>query len=100
MSQLSGVIPALAGVDKVAEVLTAGTERLLNLNGTNLELGLHDTLRPPGAGQGITARPGFLAIVNAPSVQVEPQADTLWVRSGRLYAGNNPMVAEPYEDYD
>lgn len=100
VSQLSGVIPVLSGVDKVAEVFATGTERLLNIKGTTLAIGLREAFRPPGAGEGVAARPGFIAVVNAPAAEIEPIAKELWVRGGRLYRGANPMSAQPYEGRD
>ncbi|HVT29835.1 MAG TPA: hypothetical protein VHE81_17585 [Lacipirellulaceae bacterium] len=98
LSQLSGVVPALKQVTEVANVLKSGAEGLLGLSGTGLALGIHDTLRAPGAGAGRPAKPGFVVAINAP--QTEVPANTLWVKEGRLYEGPNPVASKPFDSTD
>lgn len=98
LSQLSGIVPGLAQANTVAGILKSGVEGLLGLGDTELTLGVRDSLRLPGTGQGRPAKPGFLAAINAP--QSELGAAELWIRDGRLYQGPNPPSARPFESHD
>jgi hypothetical protein len=71
---------------------------LLGLSGTQLTLGIHDALRAPNAGVGRTARPGFVVAVNAPAASIKEER--LWIRSGRLYEGPNPIAATEFKSND
>jgi hypothetical protein len=98
LSQLAGVMPGFAQVDAIAGVLKTGMEGLLGIADTELVLGIRDSLKPEGAGQGRIARPGFLVASNAPQAELDPSR--LWVREGRLHAGANPVAARPYDAHD
>lgn len=98
LSQLAGVVPGLAQADAIAGVIKTGMEGLLGIADTELVLGIRDSLKPEGAGQGRTARPGFLVASNAPQAGLDPTQ--LWIREGRLYAGVNPVAARPFDSHD
>jgi hypothetical protein len=98
LAQLSGLVPALKEATQVAGIVKGGVEGLLGLSGTELALGVHDTLRAPGAGVGRSARPGFLVAINAPMNSVGP--DELWIKDGRLFEGKDPVVAELFSSHD
>jgi hypothetical protein len=91
LSQLAGLVPALKQATDIAGIVKAGIEGLIGMSGTNLVLGVHDTLRAP-------ARPGFIVAINAPATSVE--ANLLWVKDWRLYEGPNPIAAKPFESHD
>lgn len=98
LSQLAGLIPALKQATDIANIVKGGTEGLLGLANTELALGVRDTLRAPGTGQGRSARSGFLVAVNTP--QAGLPAASLWVREGRLLEGPNPIAARPFDSHD
>lgn len=92
LGQLSGLIPALKQATDVAGILKGGIEGLLGIAGTELVLGIRDSLRAPGAGVARPARPGFLVAINAPANSIK--ASNLWIKDGRLLYGENPLVAD------
>lgn len=98
LSQLTGLVPALKQATELAGIVKAGTEGLLGLADTALALGVHDTLRPAGAGHGRTAQPGFVVAVNTPQAAINPAY--LWVKEGRLHEGPNPVAARPFDSHD
>jgi len=98
LAQLSGLVPALKQATDVANIVKGGVEGLLGISGTRLTLGIHDVLRshvPVGAR---AAQPGFIVAVNAPSHSIKPER--LWVKAGRLYEGDNPVAARPFDSHD
>ena len=97
LSQLGGLVPGLAQAESLAGLLKTGVEGLLGLEDTQLTLGVRDVLRPAGAG-GREARPGFVVAVNAPQARLVPEQ--LWIKAGRLYQGENPLVAHPFDSHD
>lgn len=96
LAQLSGLVPALKQVTDVANIVKGGVEGLLGISGTRLTLGIHDTVRLKGGAR--PAGPGYVVAINAPSGTV--LRDRLWVRGGRLYEGNNPVMARPFDSHD
>jgi hypothetical protein len=98
LSQISGLVPALAEATKVAGVLKNGVDGLLGLSGTELKLAVRDSLRPPGAGAGRVAKPGFLVGFNAPAGSID--ASQLWIKDGRLFIGANPIAARAFDVTD
>ncbi len=76
-------------------MLKNGVDGLLGLSGTDLKLGVRDSLRPPGTGLGRAAQPGFLVAFNAPAKDIDAQK--LWVKGGRLFLGANPVAACPFD---
>lgn len=98
LSQLSSIVPQLAAATQVAGVLKTGTEQMLGIDGTLLKLGLHNSFFPVTGGQGFIARPGFAVAVSKPANEVDPKK--LWVVSGRLVVGDNPVSAQAPDDFD
>lgn len=97
LSKLAGVSAEVAL--KVADVVKAGVEGLLQIDGNSLQLGARDTLKLSAPGiKGKLAKAGYLLSVNAPSDKVDYKQ--LWVQKGRLFKGTNPVAAEPFADYD
>lgn len=99
-----GQLSSLAGISaevglKIAEVVKAGVEGLIHMDGSSLQLGARDTLRPgpPGA-VGKIAKAGYLLAVNTPAKTVTYK--DLWVKEGRLLQGSNPLTGRPYDEHD
>jgi hypothetical protein len=98
LAQLSGLVPALKQATDVANIVKGGVEGLLGISGTKLTLGIHDVLRSQVPAGGRAAHPGFIAAINAPSASIDPKR--LWIKAGRLYEGENPVAARPFDSHD
>ncbi len=96
LSQLAGLMPGLAQASQLAGVLKTGVDGLLGLADTELVLGIRDTFKSSAPGR--IAKPGFLVAINAPETALDPQK--LWIKDGRLYLGDKPPTARPFDAYD
>jgi hypothetical protein len=91
IAKLGGV--ALGSAVAISQTVKSGVENILGLNGSQLALGIHDTLN---AGRPLQS--GYYLGVSAPAGDVDMQS--LWVANGRLLQGPDPIAARPYQDHD
>jgi hypothetical protein len=91
LASLGGI--ALGQVPQIAAAVKAGVESILGLNDARLQMGVHDAFFRDNP-----LRAGFYVGASAPAAQVD--VNRLWVKGGRLFQGEDPVVAKPYADYD
>ncbi|MBV8905971.1 MAG: hypothetical protein JOZ22_20230, partial [Acidobacteriia bacterium] len=93
VATLGGV--ALGSAVQIAQTVKSGVESILGLDGSQLALGVRDTIN---AGQPL--RSGYYLAVSAPASDVD--FSKLWLTDGRLVHGQDPIAAarSPYQDYD
>jgi hypothetical protein len=91
VASLGGV--ALGSALQITQAVKSGVESILGLSGSQLSLGIHDTVN---AGKPLYS--GYFLSVSAPAEQID--VSRLWLRNGRLVKGDDPIAAQPYHDYD
>jgi hypothetical protein len=91
VASLGGV--ALGSAVQIAQTVKSGVESILGLNGSQLALGIRDTINA-----GKPLKSGYYLGVSAPAGEVDIR--TLWLRDGRLVHGEDPVIAQPYQDHD
>jgi hypothetical protein len=92
-------VPGLAQTLELAQVVKAGVEGLIGLDGTKPVLGVKDALMgAASANAGQEAAPCVLVAIAAPAAEVD--FNTLWVREGRLLQGKSADSLQFYEASD
>ena len=90
-------VPGLSQALEIAEVVKAGVEGLIGLDGTKPVLGVKDALiGAPNPNGG--AAPCVLAAIAAPASDID--FDSLWVKDGRLLQGKSADALQFYERAD
>lgn len=92
LSDLAG--PGVTAAAKIAGVIKTGVDSILNLDSTQLRLGVSDTF----GGGGKDLRSGFHVGIGAPAARVS--VDKLWIKDGHLAEGNIAVLARPFEASD
>ncbi len=87
-----GGVPTAPALE-IARAVKSGVERILSLNDSRLQLGVHDTFNA-----GKPLKSGVHVGLSAPSGSVD--FNRLWLKNGRLHQGDNPITATPYQDQD
>lgn len=91
VASLGGI--ALGSAVQIAQTVKSGVESILELDGSQLMLGIRDTVN---AGKALKS--GYYLGVGAAAEEVD--TNTLWLRDGRLVQGADPMAAQPYQNHD
>jgi hypothetical protein len=91
VASLGGV--ALGSAVQIAQTVKSGVESILGLDGSQLTLGIRDTVNV-----GRALRSGYFVGIGAQYDDVD--MDRLWLKNGRLVQGDDPMIAEAYRDHD
>lgn len=84
----------LGAAVQITEVVKGGVESLLALDKAALELGVRDTFFPSDN----PLMSGYHVALDSSEADVD--FDRLWLRDGRLVAGNSPETAQPYDAHD
>lgn len=78
---------------QIANVVKQGIESVAGLSEARLELGISDTFYPKNP-----FRSGYYLGISAAEADIA--MNRLWLREGRLVQGEDPVIAQPFEDYD
>jgi hypothetical protein len=92
------VFAGLAGVAttpalEITNAIKGGVDRILSLNDARLQLGVRDTFNA-----GKPLKTGVHIGLSKPAAEVD--FARLWLKNGRLYTGDNPVTAKPYQGGD
>jgi hypothetical protein len=95
LGALSDIVGAEAATaTKIAGVVKAGVDSILNLDAAQLRLGVSDTF----GGGGNELRSGFYVGIGAPQPRVP--VERLWFKDGNLLEGSSAVLAQPYMGTD
>jgi hypothetical protein len=86
-------VPQLSNALNVATAVSKGVDQLLGIDDKNMVLGYQRTLESAGGGGDNELRPGYVAVINAPSGTYKPQH--LWIKDSKLLFG--PELAKSRE---
>lgn len=84
---------AFASYINMANIITEGLDLILNGEQTDPIIGIRNTLPAPSE-----IKPGYYALINASERSVN--RESLWIRDGRLQAGDSLQTSKPYRDHD